>query len=198
MSTSLAAVCPRVAAGVPCHGLAGPDNASMHIDCESPVYPYLQLAAHLREQIESGEIMSRLPSLTELCEQTELSLGTVQRGRPALIHGRVIAELTKGFWGRRQASAFIPAVSPLGAVSVLPGVSAGLVSGHLALYPAGSLPVLGPACSSSRSVLVRSLQRIFRPPRRSTATRSRPLRVRPRRFTTSSMCVPPAGPGLVA
>jgi hypothetical protein len=66
------------------------------------------------------------------------------------------------------------------------------------LYPADSLPVPGPACSSSRSVLVRSPQRIFHPPSRSTAVRSRPLRVRPRRFTMSSMCVPPAGPGLVA
>jgi hypothetical protein len=66
------------------------------------------------------------------------------------------------------------------------------------LYPARSLPVPGPACCSSRSVLVRSPQRIFHPPSRSTAVRSRPLRVRPRRFTTSSMCVPPAGPGLVA
>jgi GntR family transcriptional regulator len=49
------------------------------IDPESPEHPYQQLAEHLREQIRARHITHRLPSYTTLCEESGLSLGTVQR-----------------------------------------------------------------------------------------------------------------------
>jgi GntR family transcriptional regulator len=49
------------------------------IDPDSPEHPYVQLAALLRAGIASGEIGPRVPSLTELTEETGLTLNTVQR-----------------------------------------------------------------------------------------------------------------------
>lgn len=49
------------------------------INATSPVHPYVQLADQLREAIAAGEITDMLPSLLELCEQSGLSLSTVQR-----------------------------------------------------------------------------------------------------------------------
>ena len=49
------------------------------INDKSPVHPYLQLADQLREAIASGQITDVLPSLTELCESSGLSMRTVQR-----------------------------------------------------------------------------------------------------------------------
>jgi GntR family transcriptional regulator len=54
-------------------------SAIVVIDEISPEHPYLQLAARLREQIQTGEIVSRLPSLTGLTGQTGLAVGTVRR-----------------------------------------------------------------------------------------------------------------------
>jgi DNA-binding GntR family transcriptional regulator len=51
----------------------------MQIDPASPEYPYRQLAAHLRAQIERGGITSQRPSITELTAQTGLAVGTVRR-----------------------------------------------------------------------------------------------------------------------
>jgi len=56
-----------------------------------------------------------------------------------------------------------------------------------------SRPAAGLASCSPRSVLARSPQKTFRPLTRSSAARSRPLMVRPRRVTTSSTWVPPPG-----
>lgn len=58
----------------------------------------MQVAAYLRERIENGEITGKLPSLTELMEETGLSLNTVQRAVRVLrdeglvyaVHGRGI------------------------------------------------------------------------------------------------------------
>jgi GntR family transcriptional regulator len=49
------------------------------INDKSPVHPNEQLASQLRAKIASGEIAGRLPSLTELCEWSGLTLNTVQR-----------------------------------------------------------------------------------------------------------------------
>jgi GntR family transcriptional regulator len=51
----------------------------MIIDPDSPAHPYMQVAAYLRDRIQRGEITAKLPSLTELQEQTGLTLNTVQR-----------------------------------------------------------------------------------------------------------------------
>ena len=51
----------------------------MKIDSASPEHAYLQLAALLRQRILSGEIASKLPSLTELTAETHLAVGTVRR-----------------------------------------------------------------------------------------------------------------------
>jgi DNA-binding GntR family transcriptional regulator len=55
------------------------------IDPDSPVYPYQQLAANLREAITAGEITGALPSLTALVMDTGLSKGTVQRAIQLLV-----------------------------------------------------------------------------------------------------------------
>jgi GntR family transcriptional regulator len=44
----------------------------------SPVHGYVQLANQLREKIRAGEITGRLPSLTELCNDSGLSMSSVQ------------------------------------------------------------------------------------------------------------------------
>jgi GntR family transcriptional regulator len=49
------------------------------IDPTSPEHPYVQLAALLRERIASGEIMSVMPSIMELTEETGLAVNTVRR-----------------------------------------------------------------------------------------------------------------------
>ena len=51
----------------------------MKIDPDSPEHPYVQLAGLLRERIASGEIGPRVPSITELADQTGLSPATVKR-----------------------------------------------------------------------------------------------------------------------
>jgi DNA-binding GntR family transcriptional regulator len=57
----------------------------MQIDPASPEHPYRQLAAHLRGQIERGEIASQVPSITELTAQTGLAVGTVRRAIDILV-----------------------------------------------------------------------------------------------------------------
>jgi DNA-binding GntR family transcriptional regulator len=57
----------------------------MQIDPQSPVHPYMQLAAQLREQIEGRQITSQLPSITELTSQTGLAVGTVRRAIDMLV-----------------------------------------------------------------------------------------------------------------
>jgi DNA-binding GntR family transcriptional regulator len=52
--------------------------------------PYLQLAARLREQIQTAEIVSRLPSLTELAGQTGLTVGTVRRAIDVLAREHLV------------------------------------------------------------------------------------------------------------
>ena len=56
------------------------------IDPRSPEHPYQQLARQLRERIESGEITSQMPSITELTAQTGLAVGTVRRAIDILVN----------------------------------------------------------------------------------------------------------------
>lgn len=51
----------------------------VRINETSGEYPYMQLAAILRQQITSGQIRDRLPSLTELAAEHGVALNTVQR-----------------------------------------------------------------------------------------------------------------------
>jgi GntR family transcriptional regulator len=55
------------------------------IDPDSPDHLYEQVAAHLRRQIQSGEITGRLPSLTELTEDFGVSQGVATRAVQLLV-----------------------------------------------------------------------------------------------------------------
>lgn len=62
-----------------------------------PAPGYAQLAAQLRAKIQSGEITGRLPSLTKLCEQSGLSLSSVQHAVKVLKdEGLVVAARGRG------------------------------------------------------------------------------------------------------
>jgi GntR family transcriptional regulator len=56
------------------------------IQREGPVAPWRQLAALLRERIESGELPpgARLPSITSLAQEYDLAVTTVQKAVGAL------------------------------------------------------------------------------------------------------------------
>jgi GntR family transcriptional regulator len=56
------------------------------IDREGPVAPWRQLAARLREQIESGDLApgARLPSIAGLAQEYDLAVTTVQKAIAAL------------------------------------------------------------------------------------------------------------------
>jgi GntR family transcriptional regulator len=60
------------------------------IDSASPDHAYVQLAALLRQQILSGEIASKLQSLTELTSETHLAVGTVRRAIDVLARERLV------------------------------------------------------------------------------------------------------------
>jgi DNA-binding GntR family transcriptional regulator len=77
----------------------------MKIDPESADYPYVQLAAHLRRRISSGEITSLLPSLTALTQETGLSMGTVRRAVALLIdEGLVVTVPGRGMFVRERGT----------------------------------------------------------------------------------------------
>ena len=58
---------------------------AVKIDPQSPEHPYQQLARQLRQQIETGKIVSQLPSITDLTAQTGLAVGTVRRAINILV-----------------------------------------------------------------------------------------------------------------
>ena len=75
----------------------------MIIDKESPVYPYMQIAGHLRQRIADGEITRQLPSYTELMDEADASLGTVQRAIKVLIEeGLVFTVRGRGTYVRKD------------------------------------------------------------------------------------------------
>ncbi len=51
----------------------------MRIDEQSPLHPYEQVAAWLREEIRAGRIGPRVPALLELADQTGASVATARR-----------------------------------------------------------------------------------------------------------------------
>jgi GntR family transcriptional regulator len=64
--------------------------AAMNIDPQSPEHPYKQVAAQLKEQIERGDIIGQLPSITVLTAQTGLAVGTVRRAIDILVKERLV------------------------------------------------------------------------------------------------------------
>jgi len=65
------------------------------IDKDSDVHGYVQLAGQLREKISTGEITGRLPSLTELCNDSGLSMSTVQHA-VAVLKGEGLVYAVRG------------------------------------------------------------------------------------------------------
>jgi DNA-binding GntR family transcriptional regulator len=68
-------------------------DSVMNIDPASPEYPYLQLAARLREWIRSGHISAQLPSLSQLTGQTGLAVGTVRRAIDVLAQEQLVRKV---------------------------------------------------------------------------------------------------------
>jgi DNA-binding GntR family transcriptional regulator len=62
----------------------------MNTEQNAPMEHHVLLAAYLREQIERGEIRSRLPSITMLTEQTGFTVGTVRRALQGLLREGVV------------------------------------------------------------------------------------------------------------
>jgi DNA-binding GntR family transcriptional regulator len=58
---------------------------AMNVDSRSSQHPYMQVATQLRHQIERGQIVSQLPSITTLTTQTGLAVGTVRRAISILV-----------------------------------------------------------------------------------------------------------------
>ena len=67
----------------------------MTIDPDSPDHKYEQVAAYLRGQIEAGEITGKLPSLTQLTQQFDVSMGVATRAIHLLV-GEGIVETRGG------------------------------------------------------------------------------------------------------
>jgi GntR family transcriptional regulator len=65
------------------------------IDPESPVPPYQQVAAILRERIESGQITVRLPSIADLVGEFGIARTTASKALRVLVD-EGIAEVSPG------------------------------------------------------------------------------------------------------
>jgi DNA-binding GntR family transcriptional regulator len=65
-------------------------SITVKIDERLPRHSYQQLADQLRNQIFTGKITSRLPSLTELTELTGLAVGTVRRAIDVLASEEIV------------------------------------------------------------------------------------------------------------
>jgi DNA-binding transcriptional regulator YhcF (GntR family) len=75
----------------------------VRINETSGEYPYMQLAAILREQITSGQIRDRVPSLTHLAEEHGVALNTVQRAfRVLKDEGLIYTRPGRGTFVRRE------------------------------------------------------------------------------------------------
>ena len=76
----------------------------MTVDHDSAVPLYVQVAALLRGRIESGELVSRLPSLKTITEEYEVSHITAEKAIQVLKdEGLVEVVVGKGTYVRRQA-----------------------------------------------------------------------------------------------
>ncbi len=65
------------------------------LDKDSATPLYEQLAALLRAQIEAGEIRSRLPSETDLCQRYDISRATAGRALDILV-AEGLVKVSKG------------------------------------------------------------------------------------------------------
>ena len=73
------------------------------INNDSDVHGYRQLADQLAQKIASGEIVTRLPSLTELCDASGLSMSSVQHAIKVLKdEGLVYSVKGRGTFVRRS------------------------------------------------------------------------------------------------
>jgi GntR family transcriptional regulator len=90
------------------------------IDKDAPEFPYVQLAAILREQIRSGDLAARqkIPPLTVLEQQYGLSTMTVRRAIAVLIdEGLVQTVPGRGTFVTRSSET--PHLQPTGASATL-------------------------------------------------------------------------------
>ena len=72
------------------------------LDRESPVDLHEQLADLLREQVRTGELTGRTPSIKHLAQQYEVSTGTIERSLNTLKHeGIIVARVGRGFFVAR-------------------------------------------------------------------------------------------------
>lgn len=75
----------------------------MTIDRDSPVAPWRQLAAILRGQIASGELVNRLPGEKHLMQEYGLALVTVRKAMACLREeGVIITVPGMGSYVRRE------------------------------------------------------------------------------------------------
>ena len=69
------------------------------LDRDSPVDLHEQLASLLREQIRTGELAGRIPSIKSLSQEYEVSTGTVERSLNTLKdEGLIVARVGRGFF----------------------------------------------------------------------------------------------------
>ena len=72
------------------------------LDRDSPVDLHEQLASLLREQIRTGELAGRIPSIKHLAQQYEVSTRTVERSLGTLKDERlIVARVGRGFFVAR-------------------------------------------------------------------------------------------------
>jgi DNA-binding GntR family transcriptional regulator len=72
------------------------------LDRESPVDLHEQLANLLREQVRTGQLTGRIPSIKHLAQQYEVSTGTVERALNTLKdEGIIVARVGRGFFVAR-------------------------------------------------------------------------------------------------
>jgi DNA-binding GntR family transcriptional regulator len=69
------------------------------LDRESPIDLHEQLTNLLRDQIRSGELSGRIPSIKHFAQQYEVSTKTVERSLATLVdEGLVVARVGRGFF----------------------------------------------------------------------------------------------------
>ncbi len=72
------------------------------LDPDSPVDLHEQLSNLLREQIRSGQLTGRIPSIKHLAQQYEVSTRTVERSLGTLkAEGLIVARVGRGFFVAR-------------------------------------------------------------------------------------------------
>jgi GntR family transcriptional regulator len=71
----------------------------MKVDYDAPTPPYQQVAAHLRAQIESGELApdSRLPSIETIMQEYGIARATARKVRAVLLDEGLVRNVTG--WG---------------------------------------------------------------------------------------------------